>query len=199
MKIYGVSTTRNGVITNENYTNIAAAGTDNEVPYHYWYPVKIPTGTNSLFKGLTTAEIDAVVTPYDPALTDNSASLVQERMILIHNNENKTQNQVKVFISDQQLTGTVAEITPWTLAGIEEIKPYSSFEVLSTALGNLSASNIYIKANFQTNQTVTPELSKEIVIHNMPPYGWYVAALRLYAVKDQSVAEDYCVIATETT
>lgn len=199
MKIYGVSTTRNGVITNTNYTNIPATGEDNDVPYHYWYPVKIPTGTNSLFTGLSTAEVDAVVTPYDINNPDNSAALVQERMILIHNNENKTQNQVRVFISDQQLTGTVAELTPWTMAGVEEIKPYSSFEVLSTAIGNLSASNIYIKANFQTNQTITPEVNKEILIQDMAPYTWYVAALRLYAVKDQSVAEDYCVIATETT
>jgi hypothetical protein len=198
MKIYGVSTTKNGAITNDNYTNIAAAGTDNGVPYHYWYPVEIPSGTNSLFKGITTAEVDAVVTPYSLSNTDNSASLVQERMVLIHNNENKTHNQVRVFISDQQLTGSVAEITPWNLAGTEEIKSYASFEVLSSAVGNLSATNVFIKANFLTIQTTTPEVNKELVLHNVTPYSWHVAALRLYVVKDQSVQEDYCVIATET-
>lgn len=198
MKIYGVSTTRNGTITNTNYTNITATGTDNGVPYHYWYPVEIPSGTNSLFAGVTTAEVDAVVTPYSVENTDNSSALIQERMILIHNNENKTHNQVKVFISDQQLTGTVAEITPWNMAGTEEIKSYASFEVLSTAVGNLNASNIYLKANHLTNQTTTPEVNKEIVLTNVTPYSWHVAALRLYVVKDQSVQEDYCVIATET-
>jgi hypothetical protein len=32
----------------------------------------------------------------------------------------------------------------------------------------------------------------------MAAWGWYVAALRIYGVKDQAVEEDYCIIATES-
>jgi hypothetical protein len=71
--------------TNNNYTNIAATGQDNGLNYHYWYPVPIPTGTNSLVTGITTSQVDAVATPYSFNNSDNTAALVQERMILIHN------------------------------------------------------------------------------------------------------------------
>ena len=196
MKIYGVSTTRGGAITNNNYTNIAATGQDNGLNYHYWYPVPIPTGTNSLFTGLTTAQVDAVVTPYSISNVDNTAALVQERMILIHNDSPTTKNNVKVLISDQQLTGGVAEITPWNLAGTEEIQGYSSIEVLTTIPTDYRADKAYFKANFPTTGPV--ETSKQISI-SMGPWSWYAAALRLYVVKDQAVEEDFCVIATETT
>lgn len=199
MKIYGVSTTRNGAITNFNYSDISATGTDTNlgVNFHYWYPVEIPTGTNSLFSGITTAQVDAVVTPYLAGNTDNSPSLVQERMVLIHNNEPKTYNNVRILISDQQLTGCVAEITPWNMASVEEIKPYSSFEVLTTVPTDYRVDKAYIKANFMGTTPTTPEVNKAINV-SMTPFGWYVAALRLYVVKDQSVQEDFCVIATET-
>jgi len=196
MKIYGVSTTRGGAITNNNYTNIAATGQDNGLNYHYWYPVPIPTGTNSLFTGLTTAQVDAVVTPYSITNADNTAALVQERMILIHNDSPTTKNNVKVLISDQQLTGGVAEITPWNLAGTEEIQGYSSIETLTTLPTDYRVDKAYFKANFATTGPV--EVSKQISI-SMGPWSWYAAALRLYVVKDQAVEEDFCVIATETT
>jgi len=196
MKIYGVSTTRGGAITNNNYTNIAATGQDNGLNYHYWYPVPIPTGTNSLFTGITTSQVDAVVTPYSITNADNTAALVQERIILIHNDSPQAKTNVKVVISDQQLTGGVAEITPWNLAGTEEIQGYSSIEVLTTMPTDYRVDKVYIKANFPT--TGPTEVGKQINI-SMAPWGWYAAALRLYVVKDQSVEEDFCIIATETT
>lgn len=196
MKIYGVSTTRNGAITNNNYTNIAPAGQDNGVNYHLWYPVPIPTGNNSLFTGITTSQVDAIVTPYSINNVDNTPALVQERMILIHNDSNVARENVRVFISDQQLTGGVAEITPWDMASTEEIQLYSSIEVLTTLPTDYRPDKVYIKANMQG--TSTPSVTKQINI-SMPAWGWYAAALRLYVVKDQSVEEDFCVIATETT
>lgn len=196
MKIYGVSTTRGGAITNNNYTNISPTGQDEGLNYHYWYPVPIPTGTNSMFAGITTAQVDSIVTPYSVTNADNTASLVQERMILIHNDSPYAKANVKVLISDQQLTGGVAEITPWNMAGTEEIQGYSSIELLTTLPTDFRVDKAYFKANYMV--TSTPEVSKQISI-SMAPWGWYAAALRLYVVKDQLVEEDFCVIATETT
>lgn len=198
MKIYGVSTTRGGAITNNNYTNISPTGVDAEtgLSYHLWYPVPIPTGTNSLFSGITTSLVDSIVTPYSINNADNTAALVQERMILIHNDSPQAKTNVKILISDQQLTGGVAEITPWNLAGTEEIQGYSSIEVLTTIPTDYRVDKAYIKANFPTTGTV--EVSKEINTP-MAAWGWYAAALRLYVAKDQAVEEDFCIIATETT
>lgn len=196
MKIYGVSTTRNGAITNNNYTNISPTGQDAGLNYHYWYPVDIPSGTNSLFTGLTTAQVDAIVTPYSINNADNTPALVQERMILIHNDSPQPKTNVKIFISDQQLTGGVAEITPWNLAGTEEIQGYSSIEPLTTIPTDYRVDKVYFKANYLTNSQ--PEVSK-IINTAMSPWGWYAAALRLFVVRDQAVEEDFCIIATETT
>jgi hypothetical protein len=113
MKIYGVSTTRNGTITNANYNNLSYTGIDSSTgkQYHLWYPVEIPEGTNSLFTGVTTTVVDSIATPYSAGAENNSPSLLQERMILIHNDSNTPIGSVRVFIADQQLTGCVAEIT----------------------------------------------------------------------------------------
>lgn len=203
MKIYGVSTTRNGTIANANYNNLSYTGVDSNTgkQYHLWYPVEIPEGTNSLFTGVTTGVVDQISVPYSAGNQDNSPSLLQERMVLIFNDSNATINTVNVFIADQQLTGCVAEITPWKATGTTEIHKYSDFEVLTSAnpAVNFSPSVAYIKANYQ-GSTPEPETlpAKSISITNMAPGGWYVAALRIYGVKDQAVEEDYCIIATES-
>jgi len=203
MKIYGVSTTRNGTITNANYNNLSYTGIDSSTgkQYHLWYPVEIPEGTNSLFTGVTTSVVDAIVTPYSAGASDNSPSLLQERIILIHNDSNATIGTVNVFIADQQLTGCVAEITPWKATGTTEIQKYSDFEILTSSnpAVNFSQQYAYVKANFQ-GSTPEPETlpAKNISITNMAAWGWYVAALRIYGVKDQAVEEDYCIIATES-
>ncbi len=203
MKIYGVSTTRNGTITNANYNNLSYTGIDSSSgkQYHLWYPVEIPEGTNSLFTGVTTSVVDAIVTPYSAGASDNSPSLLQERMILIHNDSNTPISSVRVFIADQQLTGCVAEITPWKATGTTEIHKYSDFEILTSSNPpvNFTPTYAYVKANFQ-GSTPEPETlpSKEMVISDMTAWGWAVAALRIYGVKDQSVEEDYCIIATES-
>lgn len=203
MKIYGVSTTRNGTITNANYSNLSYTGVDSNTgkQYHLWYPVEIPEGTNSLFTGVTTSVVDQITTPYSAGAENNSPSLLQERIVLIHNDSNTSINTVNVFIADQQLTGCVAEITPWKATGTTEIHKYSDFEVLTSSnpAVNFSQQYAYIKANYQ-GSTPEPETlpSKAISITNMAAWGWYVAALRIYGVKDQAVEEDYCIIATES-
>ena len=204
MKIYGVSTNRNGAIVNTNYDILAANGFDTQLGlnYHIFYPVEIPTGTNSMFAAVTTAQVDAAVTAWKPngmTQEDYDACGIQERMILIYNDSNQTLGTVNVFISDQQFTGCVAEITPWNCVLTHEIQGYSSIETLSTSPVNQFPENVYFKANFQGISEPPSTASKEIVITNMQPYSWYVAALRLYIVKDVEVLEDYCVIATETT
>ena len=201
MKIYGVSTTRNGTITNANYNTISPNGFNEGRYFHLWYPVEIPEGTNSLFSAVTTAEIDAITTPYSVAEGGTASSLLQERMILIYNDSNTTIPTVNLLIADQQLTGCVAEITPWKATGTTEIHKYSDFEILTSSnpAVNFSPAFAYIKANYQ-GSTPEPETlpSKNISITNMAPYSWYVAALRIYGVKDQAVEEDYCILATES-
>lgn len=202
MKLYTVSTTRNGTPTNSNYT-FPANGFDSllGVNYHLFYPVEIPEGTNSLFTQVTTAEVDAAVSGWTPTadLTVKQNSITEERMILIYNDSNTTLNSVRVFVSDQQLTGCVAELTPWKADLSPEIQKYSSFEVLSSSPVNQFPDNMYLKANFQGSlPEPTPPLPTEVIINNMAPYSWAVAALRLYIVKDIEVVEDFCVIATET-
>ena len=199
MKIYGVSTTRNGTITNSNYDNVSYTGLDTNTgkQYHLWYPVEIPEGTNSLFSAVTTSVVDQITVPYSAGNQDNTPSLLQERIVLIYNDSNTTINTLNVFIADQQLTGCVAEITPWKAT--TEIKQYSDFEVLTQSVGNFSPANVYIKANFQgATPQPDPKPGKSITITNMTGYGWYIAALRIYGVKDQAVQEDYCIIATES-
>lgn len=203
MKLYTVSTTRNGQATNINYTNVPANDFDSQlgVNYHLWYPVEIPEGTNSWFKGIVTSEVDAVVNPWtiDADLERKESSITQERLLLIYNDSNLTLDNVRVFISDQQLTGSVAEVTPWKANLSPEIRKYSSFEILSTSPVNQFPDNMYLKANFQgALPEPTPPLPSEMVITNMQPYSWAVAAVRLYIVKDIEVVEDYCVISTET-
>jgi hypothetical protein len=203
MKIYGVSATRNGTITNANYNNLSYTGVDSNTgkQYHLWYPVEIPEGTNSLFSAVTTGVVDQISVPYSAGAENNSQSLLQERMILIHNDSNTSINTVNIFIADQQLTGCVAEITPWKATGTTEIHKYSDFEVLTSSnpAVNFSQQYAYIKANFQ-GSTPEPETlpAKNIIITNMAAWGWYVAALRIYGSKDQAVEEDYCIIATES-
>jgi hypothetical protein len=203
MKLYTVSTTRNGQVTNVNYTDVPANDFDSQlgVNYHLWYPVEIPEGTNSWFKGIITSEVDAVVNPWtvDADLERKESSITQERLLLIYNDSSVTLDNVRVFISDQQLTGSVAELTPWKANISPEIRKYSSFEVLSTNPVNQFPENMYLKANFQgALPEPTPPLPSEMVITNMQPYSWAVAAVRLYIVKDIEVVEDYCVISTET-
>ena len=203
MKIYGVSATRNGTITNANYNNLSYTGIDSNTgkQYHLWYPVEIPEGTNSLFSAVTTGVVDQISVPYSAGAENNSQSLLQERIVLIHNDSNTSINTVNVFIADQQLTGCVAEITPWKATGTTEIHKYSDFEVLTSSnpAVNFTPAFAYIKANFQ-GSTPEPETlpAKNITISNMAPGGWYVAALRIYGSKDQAVEEDYCIIATES-
>jgi hypothetical protein len=203
MKIYGVSTTRNGTITNANYNNLSYTGVDSNTgkQYHLWYPVEIPEGTNSLFSAVTTSVVDQITTPYQSGAENNSASLLQERMILIYNDSNTVIPTVNVLIADQQLTGCVAEITPWKATGTTEIHKYSDFEILTSSnpAVNFSPAFAYIKANFQ-GSTPEPETlpAKNISITNMAAYSWAIAALRIYGVKDQAVEEDYCIISTES-
>jgi hypothetical protein len=203
MKLYTVSTTRNGVVTNVNYNTIPANDFDSQlgVNYHLWYPVEIPEGTNSWFKGIVTGEVDATTYGWVPNadMTVKESCITQERLLLIYNDSNQTLDNVRVFISDQQLTGSVAEVTPWKANLSPEIRSYSSFEILSTSPVNQFPANMYLKANFQgALPEPTPPLPTEMLITNMQPYSWAVAAVRLYIVKDQEVPEDYCVISTET-
>lgn len=202
MKIYGASTTRGGAITNVNYNTLAANDFDTQlgVNYHLFYPVEIPTGTNSWFAGVTTAQVDAAVTGWTPTATqtDYDNSIIQERMVFIYNDSNETLANVRVFISDQQLTGCVAELTPWNTTLSHEIQNYSSIQTLSTSPVNQFPENVYFKANFQGALPEPTPGAKNIEITNMAPYSWHVAALRLYVVKDVAVVEDFCIIATET-
>lgn len=203
MKLYTVSTTRGGAPVNTNYTSVAANDFDTQlgVNFHLFYPVEIPEGTNSLFQGVDTSQVDSAATGWTPEATqtDKDNSIIQERLILVYNDTNQTISNLRVFVSDQQLTGCVAELTPWHTTLTHEIQNYSSFEILSTNPVNKFPENMYVKANFQgTLGEPTPE-NREIVITDMPPYSWVTAALRLYIVKDVEVVEDFCVIATETT
>jgi hypothetical protein len=197
MKIYGVSTTRNGIITNANYNTINPNGFENGRYYHLWYPVEIPEGTNSLFTAVTTAEVDAITTPYDVAVGGTAASLLQERMILIHNDTNAVVPNVKLFIADQQLTGCVAEVVPWDY-GPKKLN-YVDFQILTQSVANFSPANVYIKASIQDpNELINSTSNQYVEIQDLPARGWAVAALRIYGVKDQAVEEDYCILATES-
>ncbi|CAB4155605.1 hypothetical protein UFOVP660_15 [uncultured Caudovirales phage] len=201
MKIYGVSTTRNGAITNMNYDNISATGVDAEtgIQYHRWFPVPIPTGTNSMFNAITTSQVDAVVTPWAGSNEDNTDSLVQERMILIHNDSPVARNNVKIFISDQQLTGGVVELTPWNMLSLEIIKPYDQIITNTTVPTDYRVDKVYFDAYYPSSGLGnSTEINKEINT-SLGPWGWYAAALRLYVVKDQAVEEDFCIIATESS
>jgi hypothetical protein len=203
MKLYTVSTTRGGTPVNTNYTSVAANDFDTQlgVNFHLFYPVEIPTGTNSWLEGVTTAQVDAALTGWTPTATqtDKDNSIIQERLVLVYNDSNKVLNSMRLFISDQQLSGCVAELTPWHTTLTHEIQNYSSFEVLSTNPVNQFPENMYIKANFQGTLPEPTAQSRDIVITNMQPYSWALAALRVYIVKDIEVVEDFCVIATETT
>ncbi|MFM6983795.1 MAG: hypothetical protein ACKOXF_06665, partial [Chitinophagaceae bacterium] len=154
----------------------------------------------SWFAGVSTAEVDAAVTGWTPTATqtDYDNSIIQERMVFIYNDSNETLANVRVFISDQQLTGCVAELTPWNTELSHEIQDYSSIQTLSTNPVNQFPENVYFKANFQGSLPEPTPAAKSIEITNMAPYSWYVAALRLYIVKDVEVVEDFCIIATET-
>jgi len=202
MKLYTVSTTRGGSVVNTNYTSLAANDFDTQlgVNFHLFYPVEIPEGTNSWFAGVTTAQVDAALTGWTPnaTQTDKDNSIIQERLVLFYNDSNQTLNQVRIFVSDQQLTGCVAELTPWHSTLSKEIQNYSSFEILSTSPVNDFPENMYLKANFQGSIPEVTPTTNEVIINDMPPYSWGVAALRLYIVKDVEVVEDFCVIATET-
>jgi len=199
MKIYGVSTTRNGAITNMNYNNISITGNEPGMGnYHRWFPVPIPTGTNSMFQAITTSQVDAVVTGWDETNVDNSDSLVQERMILIHNDSAVAKPNVKIFISDQQLTGGVVELTPWNMASIEVIQPYRAIATQTTIPTDYRVDKVYFDAYLPQGLDNSTTINKEINT-SLGPWEWYAAALRLYVVKDQAIQEDFCIIATETS
>jgi hypothetical protein len=206
MKLYAASTTRNGAVYNNNYDLLPATGFDTETGYNYhiWYPVEIPTGLNSMFKTITTGDVDAVSIHWTPEIGTNGTlaqrqdSFIQERMLLIYNDSNTTINSVTVSITDQQYTGGVMECTEWSAPNRPKKIDYLSFDIKSTIPTNYFPENMYIQANY-SNTTPNNTTSGPIVtITNMAPYSWHVAALRLYIVADQEVEEDYCVIATET-
>lgn len=203
MKLYTVSTTRGGTPVNTNYTSVAANDFDTQlgVNFHLFYPVEIPEGTNSLFEAVSTAQVDAAVTGWTPTATqtDKDNSIIGERIILAYNDSNQVIPTMRLFISDQQLTGCAAELTPWHTTLTHEIQNYSSFEILSTNPVNKFPENMYIKANFQGTLPEPTAENREIVITDMQPYSWTIAALRTYIVKDVEVVEDFCVIATETS
>jgi hypothetical protein len=199
MKIYGVSTTRNGTITNANYNTISPNGFENGRYYHLWYPVEIPEGTNSLFTAVTKADVDSISVPYSAVNGGTQSSLLQERMILIHNDSNAIIPNVRLFIADQQLTGCVAEVVPWDY-GPKKLS-YVDFEVLTSSnpAVNFSPTYAYIKASIQDpNEVINSTSNQYVEIQDMPARGWAVAALRIYGVKDQAVEEDYCILATES-
>jgi hypothetical protein len=203
MKLYTVSTTRGGTPVNTNYTSIAANDFDTQlgVNFHLFYPVEIPEGTNSLFQAVDTSQVDSAATGWttEATQTDKDNSIIGERIILAYNDSNQVIPTMRLFISDQQLTGCAAELTPWNTTLTHEIQNYSSFEILSTNPVNKFPENMYIKANFQGTLPEPTAENREIVITNMQPYSWTLAALRTYIVKDVEVVEDFCIIATETS
>ena len=196
MKLYAVSATRNGPVFNNNYDALPATGFDGESGwnYHIWYPVEIPEGINSMFNTLTTTQVDqAVAWDYNAV----QKQPLQERILLIYNDTNQTIPSVTVSITDQQFTGGVMELTEWHGINTSHIKDYYQFEIKSTSPVNKFPENMYLQADYAESLSNTTTYPNQITITNMEPYGWYVGALRLYAVKDQAVEEDYCVIATE--
>jgi len=207
MKLYGVSTTRNGQIYNGNYDDLAATGFDpgTGLNYHIWYPVEIPSGINSWFNTIQTSSVDLVTTPWTPeiaasgTLEQRANSLTQERLLLIYNDSATVQPQVNVSVVDQQFTGGVVECTEWWSPSRPKIKNYYSFDIKSTSNVNQFPQNMYLQANYSPTLSNTNTSGPNIVINNMQPYSWYVAALRLYIRKDQAIEEDYCVIATQTS
>lgn len=206
MKLYGVSTTRNGTVYNNNYNGLSATDFDTETGYYYhiWYPVEIPTGLNSMFKTITTGDVDAVSIHWTPEIGTNGTlaqredSFIQERMLLIYNDTNATIPSVTVSITDQQFTGGVMECTEWLAPDRPKKIDYLSFDVKSTTPANYFPSNMYLQANYSPTVSSNTTSGPAVTITNMAPYSWHVAALRLYIVADQAVEEDYCVIATET-
>lgn len=195
MKLYAASATRNGPVYNNNYDALPQTGYDaeNGWNYHIWYPVEIPQGINSMFNTITTTDVDQAV----GWEFGEQGTPLQERMLLIYNDTNQTIPTVRVSITDQQFTGGVMELTNWESDTSTHIKFYEQFEILSTSPVNQFPENVYIKAEWSTGLGNSTQYPNEIIITNMPAYSWAVGALRLYAVKDQAVEEDYCVIATE--
>lgn len=196
MKLYAVSATRNGPVFNNNYDALPATGFDGESGwnYHIWYPVEIPEGLNSMFNTITTTQVDQAVAWEFNAVQKQP---LQERILLIYNDTNQTIPLVRVTITDQQFTGGVMELTPWKGMDSVFIKDYYQFEIKSTNPVNQFPENMYLQADYAESLSDSTTYPNQIEITNMPAYSWAVGALRLYAVKDQAVEEDYCVIATE--